>query len=286
MAFPTTIYDGVARAKVTTTAQGDTPLGTRLVIPDGRVFRYAQAGGTALSPFKLVKCAALGPWSTMSASDLNIVARATSYLAGATQIKFGYGATGTAVADYFKDGYMIVQSTDTAETQFARIGTHLALQTATTLYVQTDSPNVINIPDGLDLAMNTETDCWPRLIPNPYKAVILTADEDFVGGVLGIPIVYVAASSYFWCQTWGPAPVLQDAGAKSIGALAPGYQVYGASGSTGGVSLGPTGGTNTGGTPPIDTDCGRCYLMGAIGVLMQSAQYDKGYALINLRLAA
>jgi len=283
MSFPTTIYLSNAEVKKTSATKG-LPLGIRGVASDGRVFRYAQAGATALSPFKLVKQAALGPWSTMSASTLNIVARATSYSAGAKQIKFAYGATGTAVADYFEDGYMIVGSTDTAETQVAKIGTHGALQTATTLYTQTDSPNVINIPDGLDLAFNTETDCWPRLVPNAYRAVIITDEANTQGAILGVPVVNVPISYYFWLQTWGPAPVLQDAGASLLGTKQPGFPVYLATGGTGAVCFCIT--ASASGFLPIDTDSGITLLFGPIGAIMQTAQLSTGYALINLRLAA
>jgi len=193
---------------------------------------------------------------------------------------FSYGATGAVAADGFRDGYMIVGSTDTAEAQFATLGSHGALASSTIL----TNANKINIPDGLDIALPTETDCWPRLVPNPYKGVIVTADEDFVGGVLGVPIVAVALSYFFWVQTWGPCPVLQDAGSSSIGTKQPGVLVYGASGSTGGVCSMFT--CSASGFIPWDTDSGRALMIGPIGVLMQSAQLDTGYALVNLRLAA
>jgi hypothetical protein len=280
MAFPTTIYDSAQRAKETYAAQNNIPLGTRLVVPDGRVFHYAQAGATALNPFKLVKAAAVGPWSTMSASGAQFqVQRVTSYVAGATQIKWSYGATGAAVADYFKDGYLVVQSTDTAEAQMARLGSHAALASATLL----NSNNIINIPEGLDLDLNTETDCWPRLIPNPYKYLVICGDlESDVGGnlLMGVPIVYVAAKYYFWCQTWGPCLVLQDAGSRGLAAEVPGWLMYFATGSTGGVCM-----ADSNATCPFDTDSGIALNLGPVGNLMQMAQLDTGYALVSLTLA-
>ena len=281
MSFPNTIYDGVARAKVTSAAQGEAPLGTRLVVPDGRVFRYAQAGATALQPFCLVGGAALGPWSTMSASGANwSVQRVTSYEVGATQILFSYGATGSVAADGFRDGYMIVGSTDTAEAQFAALGSHGALASSTILA----NLNYVNIPDGLDLALPTETDCWPRLVPNPYKGVIVTNYATILGGILGVPIVPVAISYYFWLQTWGPCAVIQDTGAGDIGTAQPGVQVWSASGSTGGICAMFT--CSASGFIPWDTDCGRALMVGPVGTLMQSSQLNAGHAMINLRLAA
>jgi len=277
MSFPTTIYDSVARAKETQVAQGETPLGTRLVVPDGRVFRFAQAGATALHPFKIVKSAALGPWSTMSACGVqDAVRRSTSYTAGATQIHFSYGATGSVNANTFKDGWLLVNSTDTAERQYAKLGSHGALASATAL----NSLNYVNIPDGLDLELNTETDNIVRLIPHEYKGVII-ASETPGGGVVGVPIVSVPISYYFWMQTWGPCPVLQDAcGRTDAIANFQGFQAYLATGGTGAIGLPSSGMTGS-----LDSDSQGNALIGAIGVFMSGGPATR-YALINLRLAA
>jgi len=44
---------------------------------------------------------------------------------------------------------------------------------------------------------------------NPYDSVIVAAVAP-TAAVLGVPNVYVAASYYFWLQTWGVCPVKSD----------------------------------------------------------------------------
>lgn len=277
MSFPTTIYLTNAEVKATTVVKA-LPLGIRGVASDGRVFRYAQAGATALSPFKIVRSATLGPWSTMSACGVqDPVRRVTSYLAGAKSIKWSMGATGAAAANLFEDGYLIVGSTDTAETQMARIGTHNALASATIL----NSDNEISIPEGLDLDLSTETDVMPRLIPNAYKHVII-ASELPPGGVVGVPVINVPINYYFWLQTWGPCLVLEDVSGRADSNLYhQGLQAYIATGGTGAVGLPSSGMTGS-----LDSDSQGCVLIGAIGVYMNNPQKDTAYGLINLRLAA
>ena len=62
MSFPNTVQLSEEQTVTIASAQS-VPLGTRGVTTDGRVFRYAQAGATALTAHKLVISAAQGPAS-------------------------------------------------------------------------------------------------------------------------------------------------------------------------------------------------------------------------------
>ncbi len=270
--FPTTLYISEEQIRTEKATRGDIPLGTRGVTPDGRVFRWAQAGGTALKAHRLMIPVAQGPWST--ATD---IALATGVTAGATGVKIYLGATDTEatrlVADFYKDGYMIVPSTDEDYNQMAPIHSNPALASNTAL----NSANWFYFKNPLAKAVATSTSL-PKFVPNPYKFVQVLTDNR--GMPLGVTPIAVTANYFFWLQTWGPALVKADTGAQSCADQQPGWFVVAATGGTGAICM-----PSTNVSMSYDTDSGGAMALGAIGNLITAPAADTFHALVELRLS-
>lgn len=255
------------------------PLGTRGITEDGRVFHYAQNGATALVAHKIVVSAAESPWST--ATD---VVFSSTYAAGTTQVGIGGEATATdfgTAANDFKDGWLLVNSTDTTYRQQARIHSHpVGLASSTAL----GSANVLNLyPPGLPLAAATSTGLV-KLIANPYKKVVVFAGGNQTIGkadarAQGVPLFAVTASYYFWLQTWGPCLVLSGGGGAKTAADRAGVEAR--------LSTGDTGAYGSAGETVLD-DTSTAVLqreLAPVGVIMTASPAANFYSMIDLKFA-
>jgi hypothetical protein len=281
MAFPHTVYLAENDIKVTSSTQRF-PLGTRGVTVDGRVFRYAQNGAVALVAHRLVANAIEGPWTTGTYTHFaNVPGTSGGFAAGTTQVYIGDTATGSATANYYKDGWLIVNSTDTSYTQMVRINSHAAISSAT----QASSPGVIiNLDPGTGLNKAGVTDTGlVKLVANPYRAVVVAIGGTAVGLTnvpLGIPPVAVTASYYFWLQTWGPALGRTGSGGLGISADRSGMQVWMSTGDTGAFGGGTTSNVYT----DTSTAAGQ-FFMAPIGSVATAAPAENFYTVVNLNLA-
>jgi hypothetical protein len=206
--FDNTIINGSAAEPqvdvYSTSTNQEYDLGTRIVLPDGRAFRYAQAGA-ALTTGALIQQAILGGATTTAQEDLAI---ATS---GEIGQNFGYATilTTAQVADAFRDGYYCIATGSQAQGRGAmyRIDSHgpLAVESS-------------KIPFR-DEALRTDTlagTSTVRLIANPYKNVIQAPVTTVSGAALGVVVASVGSAEFFWLQTWGPVTAL-CAGSMTIG---------------------------------------------------------------------
>ena len=168
-------------------------MGTKLVLPDGRVFRYALAGATALAVGKLNQMAAPVANHLNKACD---VARAI----GATEISATLGAT-AAAANLYAEGFVHVNDA-TAEGHTYKIKEHAAAALSTVL--------TVTLADGVTvqvaLVAATSEVTFTR---NPYAGIIV-CPTTLTAAVAGVNPVAVTAAYYFWLQTWGPAAVLAN----------------------------------------------------------------------------
>lgn len=274
MAFPNTVALGEEQIQSATASQG-LPLGTRGFTPDGRVFRYAQAGGTALTANKLVISSAQGPAST--ATDQVMY---SAYAAGTTFVKLALSTVALPVltANYFKDGWLVCNSTDTAFAQVVPISGNEALVSSTALNQQT---GIFLKKPGLKKLADTATSLW-KLVQNPYKGLVVSTDANGPGIPMGITPVAVTASYYFWVQTWGPALAHAGEGVAPTIDTQPGKPVSWSTGSTGGVA-GPVT-ASASGYIPMDTDSGFSQFA-RVGVVITAAPAANFFHLIDLRIA-
>ena len=158
-------------------------LGTKRILQDGRIFRYAYAGG-ALVAGKLVQMKAI------NAHHENVAPSAAAS-AAATSIVMDTLST-TLSAGQLIDGYVVVQD-DAGEGYIYDVTDHEATTTPT-----------IKIEPGLQEALTTSSTL--TLCHNPWWSCDHGTTEELLA--VGVPLVDVTANYYCWLQTGGLCPVL------------------------------------------------------------------------------
>lgn len=178
------------------------PLGTRGYTRDGRVYRYARNGGTALKAGFVVQSA------TPSAYEILYTTGTTELFANSTKVKVksGTGARLTTKNSY-ADGFVYLQTSSTLKGSglYAQIKSH----TTETLSATGVATVYFYSGDGL---YSPTTNCGSTnaslgIIPNPYDKVIVKPAGKKTALVVGVPNRPVTANYYFWVQTWGPCPI-------------------------------------------------------------------------------
>ena len=124
------------------------PLGFRVALSDGRVFHYAENGGTALAAGKLI-----GSPLVFTEIERTITAAAAQF---ATQVT--YTAVGTITSNQYQDGFLCVVDGAGEGLQY-KIKSHPAIAAAAT--------GTITLYDGIITALDTTSDVM--LIPSLYK---------------------------------------------------------------------------------------------------------------------
>ncbi len=163
------------------------PLGARLSLADGRMFRYAENGAVALTP-GLVNSS---PDDGAEKEDTITVAASQ----GARSIT--YTAVGTITENQYADGLLVITD-GTGQGMQYKIKNHLAIAAGST--------GTINLYDPIVTALDTTTDVM--LVKSAFKSVIVAPDQVVIPtGVAPIP---VQANFFFWSQTRGIAPVLSE----------------------------------------------------------------------------
>jgi len=168
------------------------PLGTKLVQGE-RVWRYCRAGATLgiAAPVE-------GPTVANAAQNYNITT-VSGALAGTTIVMTSSSALATvpnATADAFKEGYWFVND-EAGEGQCYKIKSNTAISGVANFTVE--------LYDPLTILLTTSTECG--LIHNPYNKVIAST-ATCANMVIGVPLLGITDTYYFWCQSGGPAPVV------------------------------------------------------------------------------
>lgn len=172
------------------------PLGTRMELPDGRVFRYAQAGAVALTPGKLMATAVV-----TTGHDRNLAVAANAAI-GATSVTITNAST-AITEDMYAEGYLFETAAAAGYGQICTIRSHPAEST-------TSGSCVIRLEDedALTVAF-TSAASKIGLRKNIYKDVIVNPTT-ITGIPVGVTPIAVTEEYYFWLQTWGPAAVLTN----------------------------------------------------------------------------
>lgn len=155
----------------------------------GRVWRYAECGGTGIDRGKLAVQA------DVVANHVDLTPTAAS--AGASQITVTLGAT-LATKDQYANGFAVVQDADGEGIAYLIEG-HPAADSAGSL--------TIDLSEQLVAALTTSTDV--DLVQNLYKDVVISA-TDQADNPVGVFNVSVPADNFGMIQTWGPCAVWQD----------------------------------------------------------------------------
>lgn len=191
MSFPNLLY-GSEGEQFNQYTEQRWPLGTQLIMADGRKFRFAGAP-TLLVVGNVLQAAA------NVANDVNRAGIAAAIGSRAPTLTLG----GATTANLYAEGYWQNSVTPGGGESY-KIDNHLAGTTAV----------VFNLQAALQTAITTTTRV--DLIGNPYWAVIQTPVTTHTGAVVGIAASPVAASSYGWIQTAGVGSVLTDASVVTV----------------------------------------------------------------------
>ena len=204
MAFPTTVYLSYGQEKVETSEQKQ-KLGTRAVLPDGRVYYYAKNSSSAITPGgKIVDGIA-----AVAAHDMDVAAT-EAHSVGDTTISLEVPTTDLTKNQY-ADGYLLIND-GPGQGEVYRIKSHPKHDASA------DNTVIFTIdePDGIRTALTTSS--LFGISYNPYKDVkIIDGDGTMTTGPLGVNPIPVTASYYFWLQTAGIASVLSGAAVAVVG---------------------------------------------------------------------
>ena len=200
MAFPLTVHLGYGQEKVQTSDQKQ-KLGTKAVLPDGRVFYYAENSGAAITTAGQIVdgIAAVGA----DDGDLATAALAAGSLTVTTTTSL------TTTKDQYKDGYLFVNDV-AGQGEVYRVKSNTAVSSAAGCEITLDES------DGIRTAFTTGTQFG--LMYSPYKDIkIIDGDGTMTTGALGVTTIPVTADYFCWVQTAGPAAVLSGAATYVVG---------------------------------------------------------------------
>lgn len=108
-------------------------------------------------------------------------------------------STMTVTANQYAGGFIVVSVTPGIGQVF-KIKSHAAYTAAAATF---------QLEDPVRVALTTTSRI--DFLPNPYTGVVITP-ATLTGTPLGVAVNTVSANQYGWLQTWGPAPVIADAG--------------------------------------------------------------------------
>ena len=181
-----------ASSPFSTSAVAEHVLGSRAKTPDGKIFRYVQAGATALVPGTLVQA----PAEVTNHQNLAPAAAAV----GTPSVTVTLGAT-AATANQYAGGTMIVTVTPGQGYSY-RIASHPAASSSATL--------VLTLEDPILVALTTSSRV--DLAPSPFGGVIINP-ATASASVIGAAVYPIAATQYGWIQSGGVAALLNDSAA-------------------------------------------------------------------------
>lgn len=183
-----------------------TNLGGLATTGDGRYFRWALAGATALVPGKLQQASA----EVTANENLAMAAAAI----GATQVTTT--TTVTVTANQYAGGWVVVTTTPGQGYQY-QIGSHAAA-TAGVL--------TLNLVDPIIVALTTASVI--DLVSSPFVSVIVNPTTA-TSSIVGVAVAATPAAGYGWIQVRGVASVLAQ------GTIVVGEQVAASSTTAGAV---------------------------------------------------
>ena len=233
-------------------------LGTKMVLPDGRVFFYGSAG-EAITAGKVAMGKAT---SSGHIKDLVIAAAVAANASGIGAITVTNATTAISGSEYYtgsrgdvgdyEDGYIFVNDAD-GEGQSWPIWTHSAATSSGNL---TDD---LFENDFVATALTTSSEVG--LAKNQYNSAEVWDVNDIDGVIVGVPARDMSSGYYGWFQTAGPAAVLTN------GTVVVGKNVM-------------TGSTTDGSVDVIADDSSAEFLIG--GVINVAATTE--YSLVDLQI--
>jgi hypothetical protein len=177
--------------------------GATMSLPDGRVFRYVENGGTAIAEGLVVASEA-----PAGNHDEDLVV-ATSGSAGGTTIGVTVGGT-AAAKNLYAEGYLFSNLAGTTPHEMYKIKSHPLIASSGSGTITIDEP------DGFQTAITAGTDTV-GLIKSPYKDIVV-APAAVAGRFVGVTCADLEADYFGWVQVSGMASVKID-GTPAVGTL-------------------------------------------------------------------
>jgi len=157
-------------------------IGDRVVLPDGRVFRYALAAAAVVSYHGA---------GSIAPAVMTYEAVAAAQSVGDKEITI----TETGITkDELRGGYAAIYNASDVMQWRGIIGNDASGATTTKIYLDA----------ALDAALTTAASNV-EVFRNPYRYATHAANEYVT--VIGVPAKGASAGEYFWLQTWGPCIV-------------------------------------------------------------------------------
>lgn len=157
-------------------------------LEDGRCFVYCANAAVALAAGAVLQAAAPD-------SNAHNEAIAAAAAIGATELTVTFG--GAVTANAYKEGYVHINDA-TGEGHIYKVKEHAAGTSSVTVYLEE--------PIEVALVASTSEITFTK---HPCKDVIVFPTTA-TSVPIGVPLIVVTASYYFWAQVKGPCPVLTD----------------------------------------------------------------------------
>jgi len=192
-------------------------LGTQLVDGD-RAYRYARCGATGLSK------ALMGQTQVVETKTQEIVQTGHAWAVGDISGTMLVTTGGTFADNEFAEGYLFAN-------KVAAVGDVYKVLASKIQSADTIMDLELETPIRTAISVTTEL----SLIPNKYYDTVVMPQGGVTGTAIGVPLVDVTATYFYWAQTKGPCPLIVDTGetvviGNSVGAPTAGYSVDGTCG--------------------------------------------------------
>ena len=196
MSFPNVIYGKYGDEKAAqSTKIGGLPLGTPMVLPDGRQFVHGKAStAAALSSGYL----SAGSVITAAGTSVEFGLVAATAAVGATSVVVTLAAGTAAIADEWKEGWLM-----TASSTGTGIGINYKVATNNSAAAGSACTITLEPTDGLVTAIaggTTRVGLRENLLNN---VVVCPAGTGLPGELVGVPNLAVSAGFYTWFQQKG-----------------------------------------------------------------------------------
>lgn len=186
--------EAIFKVRTSTEGAGYAPIGSKMVVEDGRTFRWTEAGSTALvvarshqSEIPVTANQANQAIDTLTASDNVFILTGI----GSTNVSFG--------ANDLKDGYVHIDSAANLNPLWQIVSNTAITASAATGTITIGTKLVDDVASGEQVSF----------CKNPWKDVIIAASAPTAMPV-GVSVVVVAANGFGWLATGGAVRCLVD----------------------------------------------------------------------------
>lgn len=191
--FPKTTY-GSEQQTFNTFSVERNPVGSKMVIEDGRTFRFANIGGTAAVNARVFQ--ALVPSANGLTEAVDAIAAGQIDLTGVGSTSAGFAA------GLFNDGYVVADDS-------AQLDPIHQIRSHNEILVGSDVSTFTLRSELVDAIAGGEAISY---IENPWRDIIVTPSSGPTGMPCGVIVVAIAANEFGWVATSGPTRVLEDLG--------------------------------------------------------------------------